>query len=862
MKKVIMIDGNNLLFRSYYATAYKGNVMRNSKNFPTNALYGLVNMLNKIINEEKPSYAMIAFDKGKTFRHDKYKEYKAGRIAMPDELRVQFPIAKELCEAMGFKVFEVDNYEADDIIGTFAKMVDEKIDFVGTIISSDKDLLQLISDDVDVKLLKTTDYIRMNKETFMETYGILPIRMIDLKALMGDPSDNIPGVKGIGEKTAITLLKEYDSLENLYNHTEMIKGKVKDKLLEDQESAFFSKYLATIYKEVPLDVNLDQIVFNGYSDKYVSLLEQLEFFSLLKKIPSKKQEVVVEESKEDVTIINNMADLNITSDYAIYIEVKDNYHDLDVKGVAIYNNELNVYIPYEVLKTDPSKLVNNYHKWTYDVKKLDVIFKYLGFSLGSNFDDIMIASYLLNYNIKDDIAYLMNTFNTPITFQDVMYKDKNLTSSKIVMTSSSKAKFIYQFSKQILESLKEKQCDNLYKQIELPMAYVLSDMEYTGVSIDTKVLLNMKDEIKIKMELLANEIYNLAGEEFNILSPKQLGVVLFDKLGITYPKRKSDKDYSTSVDILNKLKSYPIVEKVLGYRMLSKIYSNYIVGVMESIKPDGKIHTIFNQTLTRTGRLSSINPNLQNIPIRTEYGRLIRKAFVPSQGNIMLSSDYSQIELRIFAHMSNATNLIEAFKNNMDIHTSTAMEIFHVPENMVTKELRRQAKAVNFGILYGISSFGLSEDLGVDVKTAKNFIDHYLETYPGIKIYMNEVIKDAYKNGYVKTLFGRTRIIEELKNKNYMIRSSGERMALNTPIQGTSADILKKAMIEIYNKFNSLGLKSKMLIQVHDELVFDVKKEEFDDVFKIVKDIMENTYKLNVPLKVEVSYGNNWYEAK
>ena len=855
MKKVILIDGNNILFRSYYATAYKGNILRNSKGFPTNALYGFINMLNKIIKEESPNYMMIAFDKGKTFRHEKYKDYKDGRIETPEDLKLQFPVAKEIAKAMGITCVETDNYEADDIIGTFAKEVDINDDFIGTIISSDKDLLQLISNDIDVKLLKTNDFLKMNETTFMEQYGLTPDKMIDLKALMGDASDNIPGVKGIGEKTALDLLHKYNDLDGVYNNIDLISGKLKEKLINDKENAYFSKELATICKEVPIDVDLNKIAYLGIQDSLNPLLEEYEFYSLIK-----KNNINKETEKIDIKIVTDLKDVKLNNDYAMYLEIQGSYHDKNIKGLALYNKDVSYFILPEAL-TATNIFNDNLNKCTYDYKKLLVSFKYLNIPINNVSDDLMIMAYLLNINIKDDIAYLMNNNDIDIIFSDVLYKNKELDISTIANEAVKKAKFIYDMKNEYKEKI-EKSYKSLYENIEMPLVKVLADMEYTGIELSTSILNEMKEEIKIKLDLISKEIYNFAGEEFNILSPKQLGIILFEKLHIPYPKKKKKDTYSTSVDVLVKLHDYPIVEKVLEYRTYAKLYSNYVVGLAELIKSDGKIHTTFNQTLTRTGRLSSTNPNLQNIPIKEEYGKLVRKAFIPSPNHIILSSDYSKIELRIFAHISKAENLIEAFNNGMDIHTKTAMDIFSVPEIAVTSKMRRTAKAVNFGILYGISSFGLSEDLGINLKDAKQFIDHYLETYPGIKNYMEEVIANAHKDGYVKTLFGRVRIIEELSNSNYMIKSQGERMALNTPIQGTSADILKKAMVEIYDEFIKRGLKSKMIIQVHDELVFDVVKEELDEVTNIVKDIMENTYKLSVPLKVEISFGNNWYEAK
>lgn len=870
MKKIILIDGNNLLFRSYYATAYSGSMMKNSKGFPTNGLYGFINMLNKIIYEEDPMYVVVAFDKGKTFRHDKYPTYKDGRSETPDELKMQFPIAKQLVEAMGMTYVETDNYEADDIIGTYVKQSELDEEFDATIISSDKDLLQLISDETDVKLLKQVGFIRMDKNEFINTYGIEPPLMVDLKALMGDASDNIPGVKGIGEKTALKLLQEYKTLDGIYDNIDSIKGKLQEKLLSGKDSAYMSYDLATIYKDVPIDTDFEKVKYRGIDPlNYVNLLEELEFYSLIKKLDIKKDRIRTNvENEVEFDLIDNLNNLNLSKDYALYLETFGySYHSDVPLGLGIYDGTNGYYIPFEILKDNPEFLKSNLKKYTYDYKKLKVVLDYQGIKVNNVSFDLMIAGYILNKNIKDDITYCMNNEGYPIEFYEQEFgslaKLKRPDEQIIAKNAVKKAKFIYEIKDKYLDELqKEKQLE-LFNDIEMPLADVLADMEITGIRIDTDFLSDMGDELKEKLEHLTNDIYNLAGCEFNISSPKQLGEVLFVKMGLPYPKRQKGNSYSTSKDILDKIIDiHPIIGKIEEYRLIFKLYYNYVVGLLNEVKSDGKIHTIFNQTLTRTGRLSSSNPNLQNIPIRIEYGRLIRKAFIAEENSILLSSDYSQIELRIFAHMSNAENLISAFNSDKDIHTKTASDIFGVQENDVTKDMRRQAKAVNFGIIYGISSFGLSEDLGIGMVNAKNFINNYLDTYPGIKQYMDDLIKSAHEKGYVTTIMNRKRTIDELKNKNYMVRSSGERMALNTPIQGSSADILKKAMIEIFAEFNRRQLKSKMLIQVHDELVFNVVVDEEEIVTKIVKDIMENTYKLHVPLKVDINKGNNWYEAK
>lgn len=854
MEKIIMIDGNNLLFRSYYATAYNGNFMKNSKGLPTNALFGFTNMINKIVLEEKPVYIIVAFDKGKTFRHEKYKEYKDGRIEMPDELKVQFPIAKDLLTHMGIKYYEIDNYEADDIIGTFSQYCNNDANYQGLIISSDKDLLQLITDEVSMKLLKQKDYVKYNPKTFKEDWKISPKQVIDLKALMGDQSDNIPGVKGIGEKTAIKLLEEFHSLDNLYENIDKVKGKIKDKLISDKENAYMSYDLATIKTDIPLEINLEDIKYRPKdSAKLNELYEELEFYSFLK-----KEEKVITKPI-DVKILTNIDDVKITKDCAIYLELDgSNYHSSNIVGLAIYNDEDSFYVRKDLVKDVLTK-INNNKKYIYDFKRVYVSLKWQNFELENVIFDSMIAAYLLDLNVKDDIAYLANQLDFDIPFEN---RKIELEENVIAYNSICKAKFIYETHKYFEDLLFKEDLIDLYRNIEFPLAKVLGDMEFNGVLIDKKTLIDMGEEIKVKIELITKDIYNLAGSEFNIASPNQLGEILFEKLGLPHGK-KIRNGYSTAIEVLEKLKNkHPIINLVIEYRMLTKLYTTYIEGLLNAVSSDGRVHTIYTQTLTRTGRLSSIEPNLQNIPIRYEYGRLIRKAFIPSEKGVMVSADYSQIELRVLAHMANITSLKEAFEKDIDIHTKTASDIFLVNTNEVNSEMRRIAKAVNFGIIYGISSFGLSENLGTTVIEAKKFIDTYLETYPGVKEYMDKTIKEAHENGYVRTLLNRKRYIPELENKNYMIRQSGERIALNTPIQGTSADIIKKAMIDIDEILRKKKMKAKMLIQVHDELVFECPKEELEELSKLVNDTMINTYHLNVPLKVAIEYGDNWYQAK
>ena len=845
MKKVVLVDGNNLMFRSYFATLYSGSTLRNKKGFPTNAIYGFVNMINKIISEEKPMYIAVAFDIGKTFRHEKYDYYKGKRDNTPDELKEQFPIAKQILTAMNIKYFELQGYEADDIIGTFSKKCEQDDDFKALIVSSDKDLLQLITDQTEVKLLKTKDYIRMDYKAFYDTYGIEPIKMIDLKALMGDASDNIPGVKGIGEKTALKLLTTYGSLSSIYEHIDEIKGSVKDKLIQDKDNAYMSYDIATIYKDVPLNVELEELAYIPKDkNELYKIYNELEFYSLIKESNNKEEN---SNNTENINYINKSKQEINDNIISLYIDLdNNNYHNANILGFAIYNNSVSSYIPY-TKDTDLSFL--NKKIYTYDYKRLYVSLKKNNLTIPTCLFDTMIGAYLVNYNIKDDISYLAKQMGYEID-------NSSKENSEI-----DKAKFVYDTYNTLMDMMQKENVMTLYNDIEFPLVTVLAKMEMNGIKVKKEVLFEMKDEILKRIEEVSQIIYNMAGVEFNISSPKQLGDILFEKLGLPHAK-KNKTGYSTDISVLEKLRDYPIVEYIIEYRTLYKLYTTYIEGILNSISSDGKIHTIYTQTVARTGRLSSIEPNLQNIPIRYELGRLIRKAFVPLDNSILMSCDYSQIELRVFAHLSKVPELVMAFVNDMDIHTKTAMDIFHVKEEEVTKDMRRKAKAVNFGILYGISSYGLSEDLNIKPKEAKEFINKYFETYPGVKEYMDKEIEEAKKNGYVKTIMNRKRIIEELHSSNHVVRSMGERMALNTPIQGSSADILKMAMIKIDKYFEDNNIKSTMLLQVHDELIFNVIKEEEEEVRKIVSNIMENIIKLDVPLKVSIEEGNNWYEAK
>ena len=848
MKKVILVDGNNLMFRAFYATLYTGSIMRNSKGLPTNGLFSFTNMINKIIEEEKPEYMCVAFDIGKNFRKEEFSFYKEGRQSTPEELKVQMPLARKILDAMGIKHLELAPYEADDIIGTLVKMAETDPEYASLIVSSDKDLLQLISDETEIKLLKQNGYIRYNKTSFMEEYKIEPKRIVDLKAIMGDASDNIPGVKGIGEKGALKLLQEYESLENVYENIDNIKGSTKEKLINGKDSAFMSKKIATIYKDVPINIDFEEFKYNGpKEDDLIEIFEELEFFSFLKKLKK------VENDNLKVKTIYDIDSLVLDDLISLYIEVSDiNYHKGSIVGLSVSDKNNTYFIRPE----DSQKLISKIKDKqiiTYDLKK-DLV--KLG-NINCNYD-LMIAAYLLNYNVKDDISVLMAQFGEEVIFYDNLKKNNFIDIEKVC---SIKSRFIYDTYEKIKEELIKKEQIDLFNNIEMPLIEVLSDMEKNGFKVEKDVLDKMKSEIEGKIDVVARDIYNLTGCVFNIGSPKQLGEVLFDKLELAKGV-KNKNGYKTDVKTLTKLKDkHPAIEKILEYRNLTKLMSTYLEGLEDYILNDGKIHTIFNQTLTRTGRLSSMEPNLQNIPIKEELGRQIRKAFIPTY-DLLLSADYSQIELRVLAHISDSKELQEAFIHNEDIHKKVAADIYGVALQDVTKKMRSTAKAVIFGIVYGISGFGLGENLNITRNEAENFIQKYYELYPGVKDYMDNIIIKARETGYVKTLFGRVRIIDEIKNNNFMVRQMGERMALNTPIQGTSADIMKMAMIKVANEFKENKLSSKIILQVHDEIIVDVVESEKELVSKIVKDCMENVYALKVPLVAELNYGENWYDAK
>jgi len=858
MKKVILIDGNNLMFRSYFATAYTGSIMRNSKGQATNALYGFVSMINKIVEEEKPEYMVVAFDIGKNFRHDKYTEYKAGRNATPDDLKSQMPIARKLLDALGIKHLELEGYEADDIIGTLAKEADLDPDYDALIISSDHDLLQLISPQVSMKMLKSQNSIYYTLDTFKEEYGFDPIKIIDLKSLMGDSSDNIPGVKGIGEKTAKSLIQSYGSLDNIYANLENIKGKMKEKLEEDKENAYFSFELATIYKDVPLEINLNKLTYEGPNQiELKEIYTELEFHSFLKKIniPS----MAPEEAK--YKYLEKIEDLEESLEYAYYIECdKENYHYGKVIGMSLYDGNTGYFVPENLIKD----LLEKYHsrlRYTYALKKNIVLANKMGCTIDNTDFDLMIAYYLIDNTTKDDIALKMSDNSIDCYFYENIIKN-NIDQQTFEKGLVQKAKFIWQTKNSIIDRLKQDNMLELFHDIEMPLVSVLASMEIEGIRVNIDILTEMQKILKEKIENLKHEILSLANKDFNISSPKQLGEILFEHLGIPYPAKKSG-NYSTDNAILEKIKdTHEIIGPIMEYRTINKLYNTYVEPLETFIREDSKIHTIYKQTLTRTGRLSSVEPNLQNIPTREEEGRLIKKAFLCEPNSVLLSADYSQIELRILSHISGDETMIDAFKKGDDIHKRVAADIYGVPFEEVSKTMRSTAKHVIFGIVYGISGYGLGENLHISPTEAKRFIEKYYTKYPKVKEYMDNIKKEAKEKGFVKTLFNRIRYVEEIKSPVFAVRSSGERIALNTPIQGTGADIIKIAMVKLHKEMKRKQLKSKILLQVHDEIILNVYNDELETVKEMVKRNMESVTDWEVPLKVEIETGNDWYEAK
>lgn len=876
MNKLVLIDGNSLSFRAFYALP----LLSNKAGIHTNAVYGFAMLLEKILKEEKPNHFLVAFDAGKTtFRHEKYSEYKGGRQKTPPELSEQFPYIRQLLDAYHIKRYELDNYEADDIIGTLSKEAD-KAGFQTIIITGDRDLTQLATDNVTIYYTKkgVTDVDHYTPDFIAEKYnGLTPNQIIDMKGLMGDTSDNIPGVAGVGEKTAIKLLNQFDTVEGVYEHLDEISGKkLKEKLQNSKEDALMSKELATINVDSPIEVKLEDTLMTHQDEQQekIELFKKLEFKQLLADIDqSASVEDAIEKTFEIETSFDNV-DFTSLKEAVIHFELDGgNYLRNNILKFSLFTDEKHIVINADDIN-NYAELVSwlenpNTKKVVYDAKKTYVASHRLGIDIQNISFDIMLASYIIDPSRTiSDVQSVVSLYGQSFVKDDVSIygkgkKFKVPEDDVLNPYVASITDAIYFAKPNMDKQLEEYNQVELLADLELPLAKILSEMEEIGIFTDVHDLEEMEKEIQEKLDVLIRNIHDAAGEDFNINSPKQLGVVLFETLQLPVIK-KTKTGYSTAVDVLEQLQGeHPIIDYILEYRQLSKLQSTYVEGLQKVISDDQRIHTRFNQTLAQTGRLSSVDPNLQNIPVRLEEGRKIRKAFKPtSKDSVILSADYSQIELRVLAHITQDESMKEAFINGDDIHTATAMKVFGVEADQVDSLMRRQAKAVNFGIVYGISDYGLSQSLGITRKKAKAFIDDYLASFPGVKQYMSDIVKDAKALGYVETLLHRRRYIPDITSRNFNLRGFAERTAMNTPIQGSAADIIKLAMVKFAQKMKETTYQAKLLLQVHDELIFEVPKSEVDSFSEFVEEIMENALQLDVPLKVDSSYGATWYDAK
>ncbi|WP_163653315.1 DNA polymerase I [Listeria sp. PSOL-1] len=877
MNKLVLIDGNSIANRAFYALP----LLSNHKGIHTNAILGFTMMVNNVITNEQPDHILVAFDAGKTtFRHKTYKEYKGGRQKTPPELSEQFPFIRELLDAYDIPRYELADYEADDIIGTLTNRA-EKEDFEIVIITGDRDLTQLVSEKTTVYITKKgiADMEKNTPKTLQEKYGLHPHQIIDMKGLMGDLSDNIPGIPGVGEKTALKLLHQFGgTVESVLEHSDEISGKkLKEKVEENKESAILSKKLATIHTDSPIEVNLKDTKYNGYQEeKVIPFLKEMEFKQMLRNFEDSEQ--ITNKAKLEATdfeILTEIKAEHFAKETALYIELEnDNYHTANFVGIAIHSEKGSFFFSKETaLKSSDFKKWLEDEKQTklvYDAKKIIVSTNRLGIKGQGITFDIMLASYLLNPSESIDDFYSVATRHQfeNIESDEAVYgkgAKRKIPSEDIVAEHLVRKAFaIAKLTEPLITELENNKQLELMEELELPLSFVLAQMEIYGVKVDTLRLEEMKDELLSRLTNLEISIHALAGKEFNINSPKQLGSVLFEDLKLPVIK-KTKTGYSTAADVLESLSGqHEIIDEILTHRQLGKLQSTYIEGLLKvTDKNTKKVHTRFNQTLTQTGRLSSVDPNLQNIPIRLPEGRKIREVFVPSEPNWKIfSADYSQVELRVLAYISQDKDLIYAFQHDYDIHTKTAMDVFHVGENDVDALMRRQAKAVNFGIVYGISDYGLSQNLGITRKEAKAFIDRYFVSYPAVKEYMEEIVRSTKEKGYVETILHRRRYIPEITSRNFNIRSFAERTAMNTPIQGSAADIIKKAMILMKERLEKENLQARLLLQVHDELIFEAPEQEIELLQKIVPDVMENAVTLSVPLKVDSAFGNTWYDAK
>lgn len=866
MKKLLILDSNSILNRAFYGVRY----LSAKDGTPTNAIYGFLNILLKLIKEQEPDYICAAFDvKAPTFRHKQYEGYKAQRKPMPEGLAAQMPLAKDVLRAMGVTILEKEGYEADDIIGTVARLCEES-EISCFIATGDKDDLQLASDKTKVILTVTksgyNETIIYDDKAVKEKYHVTPTEFIDVKALMGDPSDNIPGVKGVGEKTAMSLIEKHHSIEYIYENIDDIglKGAMLQKMKDGREMAFMSKELATINRNTPIEFNAEECVFDGFENngELYEILKRLELNSIIKKLDLSGGDNVKENEDIFKDFSYQVGDKNMISGDKVTVVLDFDGDNISSAAVGVGNNAvvLNEQDDIKELLEDDSIA-----KVMFDVK--EAIVKLNGrIDIKNISDDTAIAAYLVDpakneYTIeKLTSEYFGTVIEKPEVKQLSLLDDVETDRSEYLAKC---AVALGVLNERIGDKIKENGQEKLYQEVELPLVTVLAHLEINGFLVDDNQLKEFADKLGEKIDALTNEIYMLAGEEFNINSPKQLGVILFEKLELK-PVKKTKTGYATNADVLEKLRDkHPIVNFIMEYRQLAKLKSTYCDGLTAVVNPNThRIHSVFTQTVTVTGRLSSTEPNLQNIPTRTELGREIRKMFVAKDGYVLVDADYSQIELRVLAHIANDETMINAFRNNEDIHAVTASQVLGIPLEDVTKEQRSSAKAVNFGIVYGIGEFSLAQDLHISVKEAKAYIESYLEKYHGVRNYMESIKEQAKKDGYVKTMLNRIRYIPELKSPNYNIRQFGERVALNTPIQGTAADIIKLAMVRVDNRLINEGLKSKLILQVHDELIVEAHKDEVDKVKQILSEEMQGAMELNVPLKVDMSTGHSWYDAK
>lgn len=866
MKKLLILDSNSILNRAFYGVRY----LSAKDGTPTNAIYGFLNILLKLIKEQEPDYICAAFDvKAPTFRHKQYEGYKAQRKPMPEGLAAQMPLAKDVLRAMGVTILEKEGYEADDIIGTVARLCEES-EISCFIATGDKDDLQLASDKTKVILTVTksgyNETIIYDDKAVKEKYRVTPTEFIDVKALMGDPSDNIPGVKGVGEKTAMSLIEKHHSIEYIYENIDDIglKGAMLQKMKDGREMAFMSKELATINRNTPIEFNAEECVFDGFENngELYEILKRLELNSIIKKLDLSGGDNVKENEDIFKDFSYQVGDKNMISGDKVTVVLDFDGDNISSAAVGAGNNAvvLNEQDDIKELLEDDSIA-----KVMFDVK--EAIVKLNGrIDIKNISDDTAIAAYLVDpakneYTIEKLASEYFGTVIEKPEVKQLSLLDDVETDRSEYLAKCAVALGV--LNERIGDKIKENGQEKLYHEVELPLVTVLAHLEINGFLVDDNQLKEFADKLGEKIDALTNEIYMLAGEEFNINSPKQLGVILFEKLELK-PVKKTKTGYATNADVLEKLRDkHPIVNFIMEYRQLAKLKSTYCDGLRAVVNPNThRIHSVFTQTVTVTGRLSSTEPNLQNIPTRTELGREIRKMFVAKEGYVLVDADYSQIELRVLAHIANDETMINAFRNNEDIHAVTASQVLGIPLEDVTKEQRSSAKAVNFGIVYGIGEFSLAQDLHISVKEAKAYIESYLEKYHGVRNYMESIKEQAKKDGYVKTMLNRIRYIPELKSPNYNIRQFGERVALNTPIQGTAADIIKLAMVRVDNRLINEGLKSKLILQVHDELIVEAHKDEVDKVKQILSEEMQSAMELNVPLKVDMSTGHSWYDAK